>query len=44
MAHSKIILKFNVKNWDKKMWIGMNLLGTDASGVYFNTSTELLDL
>jgi len=21
MAHSKIILEFNVKTWDKKLWI-----------------------
>jgi hypothetical protein len=37
MAHSKIILKFNVKTWDKKWW-------TDARGVYFNTAMELRDL
>jgi hypothetical protein len=36
-----MIWKFNVKTWDTKVWIGVNLLGTDASGVYFNTATDL---
>jgi hypothetical protein len=44
MAHRMIILKFNVKTWDKELRIGMNLLGTEASRVYFKKATELRGL